>query len=36
MSFPFFLAETIHENYHKRNVNVYHLADGDTFDMQSF
>lgn len=36
MSFPFFLAETIHENYHKRNVNVYHLADGDTFDMHTF
>jgi hypothetical protein len=36
MSFPFFLGETIHENYHKRNVSVYHLEDGDTFDMKIF
>ncbi|UCH93580.1 MAG: hypothetical protein JSV88_25365 [Candidatus Aminicenantes bacterium] len=36
MNFPFFLAETIHENYHKKNVSVYHLAYGDTFDMQAF
>jgi hypothetical protein len=30
------LAETIHENYHKRNINIYHMEDGDTFDMQTF
>ena len=36
MSFPFFLGETIQENYHKKNVSVYHLEAGDTFDMQAF
>jgi hypothetical protein len=36
MNFPFYMGDPIHENYHKRNVSVYHLADGDTFDMNTF
>jgi hypothetical protein len=36
MNFPFYMGDTIYENYHKRNVSVYHLADGDTFDMKTF
>ena len=35
MDFPFFLDQTIHEDYRKENINVYHLEDGDTFDMQA-
>ena len=35
MNFPFFLGEVINNSYHKKNISVYHLEDGDTFDMQS-
>jgi hypothetical protein len=36
MNFPFFLEQNIHENYKKKNIRVYHLEHGDTFDMKSF
>jgi len=35
MNFPFFLETIIHENYRKKNVAVYHMGNGDTFDMQT-
>jgi hypothetical protein len=36
MNFPFFLGEIIHDSYHKKDIRVYHLDNGDTFDMMSF
>lgn len=36
MNFPFFLGETVHENYHKKDIIVYHLEDGETFDIHNF
>ncbi|UCH93814.1 MAG: hypothetical protein JSV88_26590 [Candidatus Aminicenantes bacterium] len=36
INFPFFLGDSIHESYQKKDINVYHLQHGDTFDMQIF
>lgn len=35
MDFPFFLEDSIHENFRKKNTTVYHLAHGGGFDMQT-
>lgn len=35
MDFPFFLEESIHEKFRKKNTTVYHLGCGGVFDMQT-
>lgn len=35
MNFPFFLEQTIHENYRKKNIPVIHLEAGAAFNMQT-
>ncbi len=36
INFPFFMArDTVHEQYHKDKIKLYHLKFGDTFDFES-
>jgi len=35
MNFPFFLEKTIHVNYQRKDIGVFHLKDGETFDMRN-
>lgn len=33
VNLPYFTGDIIHKNYHKEKVTIYHLEDGDTFDV---
>ncbi len=35
MDFPFFLEDTIHPNYHKENIKVRYLEDGEIFNIEN-